>query len=306
MRKLIRKIVGDKKEGKTQEEPSGNNPLNSDIVGEYREICLARATDERIRERGQDGGTTTALLAHALEEGTVEAVIASTTVEAWKPEPVIVTDPDELIETAGSKYAISPNVSALNEAIASYDSVALVGTPCQITAVKKSKMYPYGLANVGERVKLTVGIFCTENFQYESLLKLLEDMGVSVEDVERMDISHGEFIVRTKDGDEHSVPVSKLGDYANEACSYCTDFTAEDADISVGSVGAPDGWNVVLVRTKEGEEVFQSAVDADVLEVKDIGEGNPNLLERLARDKEERIHTSMCATWRPYHPTVPL
>ncbi|AAM01754.1 Coenzyme F420-reducing hydrogenase, beta subunit [Methanopyrus kandleri AV19] len=275
-------------------------------MGEYREVYLTRATDERIREHGQDGGTTTALLAHALEEDTVEAVIASSTVETWKPEPVIVTDPDELIETAGSKYAISPNVSALNEAIASYDSVALVGTPCQITAVKKSKMYPYGLANVTERVKLTVGIFCTENFQYESLLKLLEDMGVDVENVERMDISHGEFIVRTKNGDVHSVSVSKLGDYANEACNYCTDFTAEDADISVGSVGAPDGWNVVLVRTKEGEKVFRSAVDADVLEVKDIGEGDPNLLERLARDKKERIHTSMCATWRPYHPTVPL
>ncbi|WP_456481290.1 Coenzyme F420 hydrogenase/dehydrogenase, beta subunit C-terminal domain [Methanopyrus sp.] len=302
MRKLLRKIKGGEEKGSTGN--PGDAPLDPEVVGEYREVYLARATDGRIRERGQDGGTTTALLAHALEEGTVEAVIASATAEPWKPEPTIVTDPDELLETAGSKYAISPNVSALNEAVASYESVALVGTPCQVTAVRKAKRFPYGLANVAERTKLTVGIFCTENFHYDDLMKLLEDMGVSVENVERMDISGGKFIVRTEDGSEYSVPVSKLGDYANEACSYCTDLTAENADISVGSVGAPDGWNVVLVRTEAGEEVFRSAVDAGVLEVEDVEEGKPDLLERLADDKRKRINSSVCATWRPYHPTL--
>ncbi|WP_088335702.1 Coenzyme F420 hydrogenase/dehydrogenase, beta subunit C-terminal domain [Methanopyrus sp. KOL6] len=302
LRKLIRKMVN-----KNKDEPTKNDLLDSEIVGKYREIYLTRATDELVRERGQDGGTTTALLVHALEKGTVEAVVTSTTTtEAWKPEPVIVTDPDELIETAGSKYSISPNVSVLDRAIASYDSVALVGTPCQITAVKKSEVYPYGMTSVMDRVELTVGIFCTENFQYENLLKLLEDIEVSIENVERMDISRGKFVVKTEDGNERSVPVSELGGYANEACNYCTDLTAEDADISVGSIGAPDGWNIVLIRTKRGEKVFRSAVDDNVLEVKGIGEGDPNLLERLARDKRRRINTSVCATWRPYHPNIPL
>ncbi|WP_457620307.1 Coenzyme F420 hydrogenase/dehydrogenase, beta subunit C-terminal domain [Methanopyrus sp.] len=303
MHKLIKKMMGKEE---AEGNPSGSSNLDPGAVGEYRDVFLARATDERIRERGQDGGTTTALLAHALEEGTVEAVIAAGIAEELKPEPVVITDPDELIETAGSKYAISPNVSTLNEAVASYDSVAIVGTPCQVDAVRKAESYPYGLTGVAERVKLTVGIFCTENFHYEDLLKLLEDMGVSVEDVERMDISRGKFRVYTEGDEERSVPVSELGRYANEACKYCTDFTAENADVSVGSVGAPDGWNVVIVRTREGEEAFQSAVDADALETKDIEEGDVDLLERLAREKKERVHASECATWRPYHPSVPL
>ncbi len=304
MRKILRKLVGKEEETETGTD-GGERPLNPELVGDYRTVLLTRATDERVREAGQDGGTTTALLAHALDEGHVDAVVAAIKKDGWKPQPKVITDPDELIEAAGSKYSISPNVSLLNEAIAAHEAVALVGTPCQVTAVKKATLYPYGVPDT-DSIALTVGIFCTENFEYDQLLRLLSDMNVDVTDVERMDISKGKFIVTTKDGEEHTIPVKELGKYSNEACEYCTDFTAEDADLSVGSVGAPDGWNVLIVRTRTAEELVESAVENDVLETKDPEEGNLQLVEKLSEDKKTRIQASKCATWRPYHPNIPL
>ncbi len=300
MRGLLRKILGkkDRRDGKMK--------LDPELVGEYRGAYLARATEERFREAGQDGGTVTALLAHALEEGYIEAAVVSTTgSDPWRPRPTVATSVEELLEAAGSKYSISPNLSALETAVGSHDSVAVVGTPCQVSAVRKLESHAYGVADVAERVKLLIGLFCSENLTYKGLTELLEkEIEADLSSVERMDITAGKFTVVTSDGEERSVSVSELRRYANEACGFCTDLTAEDADVSVGSTGAPDGWNVVLVRTGRGERILQSAVDAEVLEVRDVDEGDPATLERLASDKRERAESARCAVWRPY-PTSP-
>lgn len=50
----------------------------------------------------------------------------------------------------------------------------------------------------------------------------------------------------------------------------CMDYTAELADISVGSVGSEEGWSTVFVRTEKGEEVVESAVEKGYVEVKEI------------------------------------
>jgi coenzyme F420 hydrogenase subunit beta len=39
-------------------------------------------------------------------------------------------------------------------------------------------------------------------------------------------------------------------------CTYCTDFTSRLADISVGSVGSPQGFSTVITRSKKGEEML--------------------------------------------------
>ncbi len=295
MRGLLRKILGKK------DRRGGRMELDPELVGEYRGAYLARATEERFREAGQDGGTVTALLAHALEEGYVEAAVVSTTgSDPWRPRPTVATRVEELLEAAGSKYSLSPNLSALETAVGSHDSVAVVGTPCQVSAVRKLESHAYGVTDVAERVKLLIGLFCSENLTYEGLVELLKEVGVDVSSVRRMDIAAGRLTVVTSDGEERSIPASELRRYANEACGFCTDLTAEDADVSVGSTGAPDGWNVVLVRTDRGERILQSAVDAEVLEVRNVDEGDPEALERLASDKRERAESARCAVWRPY------
>jgi coenzyme F420 hydrogenase subunit beta len=46
-----------------------------------------------------------------------------------------------------------------------------------------------------------------------------------------------------------------------QACRYCNDYSAEFADISVGGLGAMEGWSTVILRTPLGRALFTDAGD---------------------------------------------
>ena len=90
-------------------------------LGTYKEALSARSTDKKILDVSQDGGIVSALLCYALDEGIIEgAVVAGTPDEDWRPIPTVVTSSDEVIAAAGTKYSMSPTLSALKEATRQY------------------------------------------------------------------------------------------------------------------------------------------------------------------------------------------
>jgi coenzyme F420-reducing hydrogenase beta subunit len=58
------------------------------------------------------------------------------------------------------------------------------------------------------------------------------------------------------------------------SCKYCIDLTGEYADISVGGKpqGAPEGWNVLVVRSPAGVQVLEKAKKAGLIEVDEKGD----------------------------------
>jgi coenzyme F420 hydrogenase subunit beta len=68
------------------------------------------------------------------------------------------------------------------------------------------------------------------------------------------------------------------------------DYTAELADISTGSVGSPDGWSTIFVRTAKGEEYLNKMVEAGAIETKPIDDVKPGLelVQKLALQKKEK------------------
>ncbi len=59
-------------------------------------------------------------------------------------------------------------------------------------------------------------------------------------------------------GKEYSCKVKDLDVAAEKACHYCDDFTAQFADVSVGSVGSKKGYSTVIVRSKAGEKLLKN------------------------------------------------
>jgi len=57
-------------------------------------------------------------------------------------------------------------------------------------------------------------------------------------------------------GESKACEVRELERAVRASCLFCTDFTARLADISVGSVGSPDGFSTMITRSKKGEELF--------------------------------------------------
>ncbi len=63
------------------------------------------ASDPEIRKNCESGGAVTALLKFALEEGIVDAVLAvKKGMNVYDARPVLITDPNDVLETAGSIY----------------------------------------------------------------------------------------------------------------------------------------------------------------------------------------------------------
>jgi coenzyme F420 hydrogenase subunit beta len=259
--------------------------------GKYRTVFSARATDEDIRSVAQDGGTVTALLCFALKTGDIDgAVLTRKADEQWTPGQLVATTTQEIHESAGSVYALSPSVFQLKEATRemALDKVAYVGLPCQVVAVRKMQLYPFGGRYVGEKVKYVIGIFCSENFPPESLRNIVEGYtGTPIENMKKMYLAKGKFNVVSEE-ETRQVSVKKASHFAQDGDHVCPDLVAEYADISVGSIGSEPGWNTVFLRTRRGEDLFQRAKAEGHIETKDIETVQPGLktLEKLATAKK--------------------
>lgn len=261
--------------------------------GKYKTVVSARATDKRILKKSQDGGIVSAAFIYGLENNLLDGVVVADKEDGFKTIPKVATTPEEVLASAGTKYTVCPNISVLKSAVREYalEKVGIVGTPCQIRAVRKLMKYPVGFRHTDSKIALTIGIFCMENFPYMGLKTIVEEhCGVKMEDVIKMDIGKGKFWVYTRWGETKAIKLKETHPYEQIACHVCTDYTAELADISTGSVGSPDGWSTVFIRTARGEEFFNKMVEDGYLEVKPIEEVKPGLglVEKLALTKKEK------------------
>ena len=273
-------------------------------LGKYKACVSARSTDKEILKGAQDGGIVTSLFAYALEEGIIDGAIVAGSYDDgddnemcgtpvphhWRPKPVVATTKAELLAARGTKYNISPNVSLIKEATRSYglDKIGIVGTPCQMQAVRKGQLYPFGWRDVGDKIALAVGIFCMENFPYQSILQLVEDhAAMKMESVKKMEIGKGKFWVYGKRGQVVQLPLKVTHKYEQPGCHVCLDYVANLADISTGSVGSPDGWSTIFVRSKIGDAVWAKAMAAGVFETQPIEKVKPGLelVTKLANEK---------------------
>ncbi len=267
--------------------------LDEEPVAAYKNAFSAQTNREEIREVCQDGGIVTSILFYLFDHDLIDGVLAvKKSGGNWATEPVVITNKEELLETAGTRYVITPTLVGLEKAKEMrLKKIAVVGTPCQIQAVRKSQVFSNGFQETMSDISFIVGIFCMENFAYENMKKISEEYcKVNLENARKMDINKGQFSVYTKTGEQSSVPIKEVTSLARDACHVCPDLTNELADISVGSIGSPPGWSTVLVRTERGKEVFQKAHDEGYITSKPLGEVEPGLplVIKLAKGKRKR------------------
>jgi len=260
-----------------------------------------KAKDSKITGVAQDGGVVTQLLCYALDKGIIDgALLAGKSDIAWMPKPVIATTKAEIMACAGTKYTINPVVSVLKDAVREHglEKVAVVGTPCQMYAVQKMRLYPFGARHIPDKIALTVGIFCTENFSYAGLKTVIEDhCKVPVESVTKMEIGKGKFSIKgTKDV---AIPIKETHKYEQDSCHVCSDLTAEFADISTGSIGTPDGWSTTFSRSTRGADLLNKAIADGLFEKKSMDEfkttppdnkikAGLDLLGKLEKEKKDK------------------
>ncbi len=264
-----------------------------DLVGKYQAAYTGKSLVPGIK--GQDGGVVTALLLYALEKKLIDCAVvtAKSETEAWKPEAKIVTTREELLKTAGSIYSHSQTLIGLLDAIKQGNrSIGFVGTPCNIDAVYKMWKAPFGLVRMFMRANiLAIGLFCMDSFSHDGLKIFLESNNIDIADIEKMTIAKGKMQFIQKNGTILEARVHDLDRYRSSSCQFCTDLTSENADISVGSVGSPEGYSTVLARTGIGLEVLLDAAEAGYIELQPMTRAKMKWVFNLARMKKAQLYT---------------
>ena len=235
-------------------------------LGYYQKLVAAKSTDETVLRKAQNGGVVSSLLIHALNSGLIDGVLLTDKDDRWFPKPVIARTPDEILSCVGSKYTVSPTLITYREAIREFklEKLAFVGLPCQIHAVRKLQLSS-PLSDEYGKFKLIIGLYCFSNYTYDLLKTFVQgELGIPLSTIKKFDVSNGKFYVYKNDGSVKQVSIGQTKQFKWSSCQFCKDFSAELADISVGSAGTfSNDWNSVILRTDIGVKVFNEAIDAN-------------------------------------------
>ncbi len=242
-------------------------------IGIVREITAGKTSVE-----GQDGGIVTSLLTAGMEKGLFDSAIVVHREDGFRAKAIVAENVEDVIKASGSKYQFAPTVERLVEAIIEGGGkrIAIVALPCSIYGIRR-------IQKVFSDVELyTIGLFCFENFSFDLLnLRVSEILEVDLGLADKIDVKKGKFVVYIE-GEEKSCDVDELQEAVRESCVFCTDFTARLADISVGSVGSPDGYSTVIIRSKKGDELLGLLKDLETTSV------DRNEIAKLAQLKKKR------------------
>jgi len=165
------------------------------------------------------------------------------------------------------------------------DKVALVGTPCHMTAAAKIDTFSDYLGESPLDIK--IGLFCMENFSYSYMKQLLEENGYDMKDVIECRVEKGYFWFYLTEGRLFKILLKEAKSCMRKNCQICMDYTSEDSDISVGSVGSPEGWSTIIVRTEKGLKLLEDAEEDNYITTKQIEDSGLKILKNLARKKKK-------------------
>jgi coenzyme F420 hydrogenase subunit beta len=269
----------------------GRERTADEPYGIARSILLTRTTDEAIAKVGQDGGLVSTLLVWGLETERIDGALTSQIVTDRGPfdaAPVVVSDREGVLATAGSRYTYSANPLAMADAEAQgLKQLALVGMSCQASI--NGTLEAYNVNKYKRKVALTIGLLCSKTFTYEGQEQVLAEHGIAIADVTKINIK-GRYQVWTRDGGYHEIPLKPFHKYTRPGCKLCPDFAAQHADISTGGIGADDNWTLTLVRTRRGEEWIQGLLDAGLIEARpgETDEVAMSLLTKLSTVSRRR------------------
>ena len=167
--------------------------------------------------------------------------------------------------------------------------MAVVGTPCILQAldcIEKSE--EKALRYIADRIKLKVGVFCSGVYTQAALKEISESLKISLSTIESISVSQKDDLlsVGTWGGEKKEMRLSDVTEFVRIGCGRCYDLLSETSDISIGPIGAQEGYSTAIIRTSAGINVMDNAVNMKLLETK---EGvDEKALENAKETKKKR------------------
>jgi 3,8-divinyl protochlorophyllide a 8-vinyl-reductase (ferredoxin) len=209
-------------------------------------------------------GIVSSIAIEMLNRGLVEGVVCvqNTKEDRFQPMPIIARTPEEILAAKVNKPTLSPNLSVLEQIEKSgMKRLLVIGVGCQIQALRAVEK------QLGLEKLYVLGTPCVDNVTRAGLQKFLETTSRSPDTVVHYEFMQ-DFRVHFKheDGSTETVPffglkTNKLKDVFAPSCMSCFDYVNSLADLVVGYMGAPFGWQWIVVRNDTGKEMLDLVKD---------------------------------------------
>lgn len=230
--------------------------------GVHQEMMAARK-QEPIPGAQWTGIVSTIAIA-MLTCGLVEGVVCvqNTEEDRFQPKPVIARTPEEILAARVNKPTLSPNLSVLEQIEQSgMKRLLVIGVGCQIQALRSVEQ------ELGLEKLYVLGTPCVDNVTRAGLQKFLDTTSRSPDTVVYYEFMQ-DFRVHFKheDGSVETVPffglkTNQLKDVFAPSCMSCFDYVNSLADLVVGYMGAPFGWQWIVVRNETGKAMLDLVRD---------------------------------------------
>jgi len=263
------------------------------------DMYWAWSSDPTVVDRAECGGVVTSLLKSALENNQIDAVLAVQARDGNRYDgiPVLITDPEEVIATAGTLHCVSANIArCVKEFLdgASDLKVAVTCKPCDAKAIiELAKRNQINLENV-----LLIGLNCTGTILPVTAQKMMEEeFEVDPLDVVSEDIEDGKLKIKLRDGSEKERDLAELeakGLGRRENCRRCDLNIPTMADIACGKWGAEDKKaTFVEVCSERGADFIDRAIEGGQIKVE-----QPSAEARESRRAKDRTATELARQWQ--------
>ncbi len=209
-------------------------------------------------------GIVSTIAIEMLNRGMVEGVVCvqNTQEDRFQPMPIIAKTPEEILAAKVNKPTLSPNLNILEEIEQSgLKKLLVIGVGCQIQALRAVQK------ELGLEKLYVLGTPCVDNVSRAGLQKFLDTTSRSPETVVYYEFMQ-DFRVHFKheDGSTELVPffglkTNQLKDVFAPSCMSCFDYVNSLADLVVGYMGAPYGWQWIVVRNQTGQEMLDLVQD---------------------------------------------
>ncbi len=225
--------------------------------GVSQEMIAARK--KQPLEGAQWTGIVSTIACEMLDRKLVEGVVCvqNTPEDRFQPMPVIARTPEEVLAAKVNKPTLSPNLNVLEEIEGSgMKRLLVIGVGCQIQALRAVER------ELGLEKLYVLGTPCVDNVSRAGLQKFLETTSKSPETVVHYEFMQ-DFRIHFKheDGSIEKVPffglkTNQLKDVFAPSCMSCFDYVNSLADLVVGYMGAPFGWQWIVVRNETGKQML--------------------------------------------------
>jgi len=263
------------------------------------DMYWAWSSDPTVVDRAECGGVVTSLLKSALENNQIDAVLAVQARDGNRYDgiPVLITDPEEVIATAGTLHCVSANIArCVKEFLdgASDLKVAVTCKPCDAKAIiELAKRNQINLENV-----LLIGLNCTGTILPVTAQKMMEEeFEVDPLDVVSEDIEDGKLKIKLRDGSEKERDLAELeakGLGRRENCRRCDLNIPTMADIACGKWGAEDKKaTFVEVCSERGADFIDRVIEGGQIKVE-----QPSTEARESRRAKDRTATELARQWQ--------